>query len=112
MTQFTKGESVVLLPLSEAGLQAAQNGERWMETASAAGGGERFLICSEPVLLEGQVREIARVARSWADLDESLGVLADSLLADSGVAMMITFGLGRMLAGVTLYPIHRIADGA
>jgi hypothetical protein len=111
MSQFTEGESVIVLPLSEAGLQAAQHGERWMETASAAGG--RAVSDLQPdVLLEGQGREIARVARSLADSDEYLGVLADSLLADSGVVMMITSGLGWMLAGVTLYPIHRIADGA
>jgi two-component system OmpR family sensor kinase len=81
-----------------------------METASVED--ERFLIYSQPVIVDGQVSEIVQVARSLAEQDEYLGALRRNLLAGSGVATMIAFGIGWLLAGVTLSPIHRITRTA
>lgn len=108
--QSPEGESDIVLPLSDAGLQAVQNGQPWVETASVED--ERFLICSRPVVLEGQVREIVQIAGPLAEQDQSLKALRGNLLVGSGIATLAAFGLGWMLAGITLRPIHRITQTA
>lgn len=103
-------ETDVALPLSEEGLKALQVGQSWTEIATAEG--ERLLIHSEPVALEGQPVEILQAATSLADRDAYLGVLRRNLLAISAAAVIIAFGAGWVLAGLSLRPIDRITQTA
>ena len=100
----------VILPLSEAGLEALQQGDSWVETASIED--ERLMIYSAPVAIEGRVTEIVQVAHSIAGQDQYLGTLRRNLLVGSGIAVMIAFGSGWVLSGVVLRPIHRITQTA
>jgi len=100
----------VVLPLSDAGWQAVQSGESWVETASVEG--ERLLIYTTPVIVEDQITEIIQVARSLADQDQHLSTLRRNLLIGSGVATLVAFGAGWILSGLVLRPVHRITQTA
>jgi two-component system OmpR family sensor kinase len=100
----------VLLPLSDDAFQAAQNGETWMETASVDG--ERVLIYTVPILVEGQLREILQMGRSLTTRDQSISALGGNLLLAGIVAIVVAFGLGWVLAGISLRPIHRLTQTA
>jgi signal transduction histidine kinase len=99
-----------VLPLSDAGWQAVQSGESWVETSTLEG--ERLLIYSTPVIAEGQLTEVVQVARSLAEQDQHLNTLRRNLLIGSGVATIVAFGVGWILAGSALRPVHRITQTA
>lgn len=98
------------LPLSEAGLQALQAGERWSEAVEI--GGERWLVYSEPLSLHGEVIAIVQAARSLADRDRSLRALGTMLLIGGALTTGIAFVAGWALSGLTLRPIHRVTQTA
>jgi len=98
------------LPLSDAGWQAVQSGESWAETASVEG--ERLLIYSTPVVVEGQVTGVVQIARSFADQYQYLGTMRRNLLIGSGAATIIAFGAGWVLSGAVLRPVNRITHTA
>jgi two-component system OmpR family sensor kinase len=98
------------LPLSDAGWQAVQSGEPWAETASVEG--ERLLIYSTSVLVDGQATGVVQVARSFADQHQYLGTMRRNLLIGSGVATIVAFGAGWVLSGVVLRPVNRITQTA
>jgi len=98
------------LPLSDAGWQAVRTGESWAETASVEG--ERLLIYSTPVVVEGQVTGVVQVARSFADQYQYLGTMRRNLLIGSGAATIIAFGAGWVLSGAVLRPVNRITHTA
>ena len=98
------------LPLSDAGLVAVQNGESWVEIASVEG--ERLLVLSTPVVSEGQVTEIVQVARPLTDRDRALRALGGTLIVGGLLTTLFAFGVGWMLSGITLRPIHRITQTA
>ena len=100
----------VNLPLSDAGWRAVQSGEPWAETASVEG--ERLLIYSTPVVVEGQVTGIVQIARSFADQYQYLGTMRRNLLIGSGAATIIAFGAGWVLSGAVLRPVNRITHTA
>jgi two-component system OmpR family sensor kinase len=100
----------VVLPLSDDALQAAQNGETWMETATVEG--ERVLIYTVPILVEGQLTEILQMGRSITTRDQSISALGANLLIAGIVAVVVAFGLGWVLAGMSLRPIHRLTHTA
>jgi two-component system OmpR family sensor kinase len=100
----------IVLPLSDAGLQAVQRGESWVEIASVEG--ERLLIHARPVTVDDQVTQVVQVARSLADHDQYLSTLGRNLFIGSGVATIAAFGIGWILAGLVLRPIHRITQTA
>jgi two-component system OmpR family sensor kinase len=104
------GQDDVVLPLSEQGLRAAQDGEAWTEVASVEG--ERTLIYVTPVITEGQVTGIVQVGRSLVDRDRSLSALGATLIAGTIVTTLVAFGIGWALSGITLRPIHRITQTA
>jgi two-component system OmpR family sensor kinase len=99
-----------ILPLSDAGLQAAQSGESWLEVASVEDG--RLLVYSAPVVTEGDVTEVVQVAHSLAEQDQYLGAMRRNLLVGSGLAVVVAFGTGWVLSGAVLRPIHRITQTA
>ena len=74
----------VVLPLSDDAFQAALDGETWMETATVEG--ERVLIYTVPVLVEGQLSEILQMGRSITTRDQSISALGMNLLIAGIVA--------------------------
>ena len=100
----------VILPLSDAGLQAVQGGESWVETASVED--ERLLVYSAPVVIEGAVTEVVQVAHSLAEQDQYLATMRGNLLVGSGVAVIVAFGSGWVLSGLVLRPVNQITQTA
>lgn len=98
------------LPLSTDGLKALQNKQDWWETDTVAG--EMSLIYSRPVIVNNQVVYIVQDARSLTERDRSLQSLATTLMIASAIVILIAFGVGWFLAGITLQPIHRITQTA
>ena len=98
------------LPLSEAGLDALQAGEPWSEVVEIEG--ERWLVYLEPLSLHGEYIAIVQAARSLADRDRSLRALGTTLLIGGILTTLFAFGIGWVLSGFTLRPIHRITQTA
>lgn len=104
------GENLIL-PLSQAGLQAAQRGETVVEVAQI--NTERLLVHNQPFAYGAdQMQLILQVATSLADQDQTLNTLGRILMAGSSVAVIVTFGIGWLLAGWTLQPIGRLQQTA
>lgn len=98
------------LPLSAKGLQAVQNQQDWYETATVSG--EELLIYSRPVIVNGEVVYIVQAARSLTERNRTLHFLATTLVIASAIVTLIAFGIGWVLSGITLRPIHRITQTA
>ena len=98
------------LPLSDDALQAVQSGETWMETATVEG--DRVLIYTVPILVDGELSEIVQVGQSLTTRDQSINALGVNLLIAGIVAVIVAFGLGWVLAGMSLRPIHRLTQTA
>lgn len=98
------------LPLSDDGLRAAQQGQSWLETASLDDG--QFLIRSEIIEQPAGKRQIIQVALPIEDRFQFLGELRNILIIGDTLVIIIAFGIGWALAGVTLRPIHRITQTA
>jgi two-component system, OmpR family, sensor kinase len=110
VAEFPINDQEMTLPLDSAGLQAVQHGQAWSEIARVDG--VRWLIYNQPVIHNGQVIGIVQVARSLADRDRSLEALAVTLSIGSLVTILGAFGIGWVLSGFTLRPIHRITQTA
>lgn len=98
------------LPLSDEGLQAVQSQKDWYETATV--NDEEMLIYSRPVIVDGEVVYIVQVARPLTERNRSLQSLAATFLAAGLLTVLIAFGIGWVLSGITLQPIHRITQTA
>ena len=98
------------LPLSAEGLQTLRAGSIWWETAVVDE--EKLLIYNRPVVSAGEVVYIVQAARPLTDRDHSLTVLGSTLLVAGLFTILIAFGVGWTLAGITLRPIHRITQTA
>jgi two-component system, OmpR family, sensor kinase len=98
------------LPLSAEGLQTLQNQKEWWQTATVSD--EQMLIYSRPVIVNSQVVYIVQVARSLTERNRSLQSLATTLLIAGLLMVMVAFGIGWFLAGITLRPIQRITQTA
>jgi two-component system OmpR family sensor kinase len=104
-------EDAFTLPLSEAGLQAVQRGQTWVEIGSIES--ERLLIQSQlSTSNEAGVPLIVQVAVSLADRDQSLVTLGNLLIVGSSLVVIAAFGIGWALAGLTLRPISRLRQTA
>lgn len=98
------------LPLSDTGLAHLQRGQAWTEIATIED--ERWLIYSQPLAVGPQVVGIVQVGRSLADRDRSLQGLRMTLILGSTLTTAVAFGIGWVLSGMTLQPIHRITRTA
>jgi two-component system OmpR family sensor kinase len=98
------------LPLSAEGLQALKNKQVWWETSSVAG--DRLLIYNIPVIFRGNVTFIVQIAQSLAQRDQSLTALSSTLIFAGLLTILIAFGIGWILSGFTLQPIHHITQTA
>jgi signal transduction histidine kinase len=81
-----------------------------METATVEG--DRVLIYTVPILVEGQLTEILQMGRSLTTRDQSINALGVNLLIASILAIVVAFGLGWVLAGMSLRPINRLTQTA
>jgi two-component system, OmpR family, sensor kinase len=106
----SSGRNEVVLPLSESGLQAAQDGQVWVEIVPVEG--ERTLIYTRPVIAGDQVIGIVQVGRPLTDRDRSLAALGGTLIVGTVLTTVIAFAIGWALSGITLRPIHRITQTA
>lgn len=98
------------LPLSASGLQALKNRQVWWETSSVTG--DHLLIYNIPVIYQGKVIFIVQVAHSLSERDQSLAALSRTLIIAGLLTILIAFGIGWILAGATLRPIHHITQTA
>jgi two-component system OmpR family sensor kinase len=98
------------LPLSADGLQALKDKQVWWETSSATG--DHLLIYDIPVIYQGNVRFIVQVAQSLAQRDQALAALGSTLIVAGLLTILIAFGIGWILSGETLRPIHHITQTA
>jgi signal transduction histidine kinase len=98
-----------VIPLSEAGWKACQQGQTWNETVATEAG--RLLVYSRPVAAQGQTG-ILQIARSLVESDQSLDTLRNILTGGTVMATLFTFGLGWVLSGAALRPIDRITQTA
>jgi two-component system, OmpR family, sensor kinase len=98
------------LPLSAEGLQTLQNQKEWWQTATVSD--EQMLIYSRPVIVNSQVVYIVQVARSLTERNRTLQSLATTLLIAGSLMVLVAFGIGWFLAGITLRPIQRITQTA
>ncbi|MFZ5909380.1 MAG: ATP-binding protein [Chloroflexota bacterium] len=104
------GRSEDALPLNADGLQALNDQQTWWETAVV--GEQRMLIYSRPVTSEGQVVYILQVARPLTERDRSLQALGVTFGIASLVTLLVAFGIGWVLSGITLQPIQRLTQTA
>lgn len=98
------------LPLSAEGLQAVQSQKDWYETAIVSD--EEMLIYSRPVIVDGKVVYIVQVARSLTERNRTLQSLSTTFILTGLLIVLIAFGIGWALSGITLQPIHRITQTA
>lgn len=98
------------LPLSDEGLAALQDGQDCYEAATVSG--EKMLIYSRPIVRDGETSSIVQVARRLTERDRTLKSLATTLIGAGVITMLVAFGAGWALSGLTLRPIHRITQTA
>ncbi len=98
------------IPLSQAGLQAAQSGQTTWETGEYQE--QTMLIYTRPLVINGEVRYILQAARPMTERNRSLGFLTTAFTAASLLTILVAFGIGWVLSGITLQPIHRLTKTA
>ncbi len=98
------------LPISKTGLSTVQNGEDWSESAVVQN--EPLLIYSAPVFTQEKVTQIVQIASPTTERDQALGTLRLILVVGGGLAILLAFGMGWVLAGMALVPIHQITGTA
>lgn len=104
------GRAEDALPLSNEGLAALQSGQDWLQDDIVSD--EHMLIYSRPVIQNGETVYIVQVARSLTERDRTLQSLATTLGVAGLLTILIAFGAGWALSGLTLQPIHRITQTA
>ena len=98
------------LPLSATGLKTLQAKQIWWDTTYI--NGDHLLIYNSPIVYQGNVIFIVQVARSLSEQEQSLATLSRILIIAGLLTILIAFGIGWILAGVTLRPIHNITQTA
>jgi len=104
------GRSDDALPLSNEGLATLQSGQDWWQEDIVSD--ENMLIYSRPVIQNGETVYIVQVARSLTERDNTLQSLATTLVVAGLFTILVAFGAGWALSGLTLRPIHRITQTA
>jgi two-component system OmpR family sensor kinase len=101
------GDTVVL-PLSDAGLQAVRRGRPWDEIVWIEE--ERFLIHSQLIRGPDGIPRVVQVAGSLTRRDRDLNTLRNILILGSSMTVIVAFGIGWLLASLALRPIHRLTQ--
>jgi signal transduction histidine kinase len=100
----------IRLPLSDEGLHAVKQGQPWVETAWLDT--ERFFVRSQLVEGPEENTEILQVAFFIEDRYEFLNELRNILVISDSLVIIVAFGIGWVLAGLTLRPIDRVTQTA
>jgi signal transduction histidine kinase len=109
-------QDVDVFSISDDALVEIQGGTPVRDIAQQEG--TRWLVYNVPVFAsvapggKDDVVGIVQVARPLADRDRSLRALGLTLVVGSVSITLIAFGIGWLLAGTTLRPIHRITQTA
>ena len=98
------------LPLSEDALAAIQQGEDWYESGIV--NDENMLIYNRPIMVRGELTYIVQVARSLTERNRTLNSLATTLSIAGLITILIAFGVGWFISGLTLRPIGRMTQTA
>ena len=98
------------LPLSEEGLTTLVNQDEWWSAEMVDD--EHMLIYSRPIVQNGEMVSIIQVARSLVERDRTLKSLAVTLGFSGLVMVILAFGVGWALSGMSLRPIDRITQTA
>ena len=104
------GRSEDALPLSDDGLATLRNQLDWWEDETVDE--EHMLIYSRPIVQNGETVVIVQVARSLVERDRTLKSLAVTLGIAGLVMILVAFGVGWILSGMSLQPIDRITQTA
>jgi signal transduction histidine kinase len=104
------GRAEDALPLSDEGLAALQSGQDWFQDDMVSD--EHMLIYSRPVIQNGETIYIVQVARSLTERDRTLRSLATTMGVAGLLTILVAFGVGWTISGVTLRPINRITQTA
>jgi signal transduction histidine kinase len=98
------------LPLSEEALQNLIGQKGWYETGDVQN--QQMLIYDRSIEANGKVEYILQVARPLTERNHSLEMLRNTLLLASLFTLLVAFGIGWILSGITLQPIQRITRTA
>ena len=98
------------MPLNAQTLQAVTAGKEVFEITRSDD--EPLLVYSRLVTMANQESIIIQVARSLTDQVRFLNILRLFLFTGSVIAIAVAFGVGWVMAGLTLKPIHRITQTA
>lgn len=99
-----------VLPISEDIWHAVVGGEPRFEFVTTDA--EHLLVYSQVVVEPDEPPVVIQVGRSLADRDRFLTALRVILTIGSSLAVMTAFGVGWVLAGLSLRPINRITQTA
>jgi signal transduction histidine kinase len=91
-------------------LLALQSHQEWWEIATVAE--ERMLIYSRTVVINKEGSNIVQIARPLTERDRTLQSLASTLIFAGLITVLVAFGIGWFLSGLTLQPIQRITQTA
>jgi signal transduction histidine kinase len=100
----------VILPLSPGAMQAVQNGEAWFDITTIDG--ERLVVYNRLVEGVDGGQEILQMAQSLAFADDIQAAIRTILFIINTVIIFVAFGIGWLMAGLALRPIHRITQTA
>ena len=90
----------------ESNFKNLRSQNEWWEIPSSQNG--RLLIYNRPVVAEGELISIVQTARPLAERDRSLAGLGTTLIVASLLTTFLAFGIGWIISGITLRPIHHI----
>jgi signal transduction histidine kinase len=98
------------LPLSDEALQKLSGQKGWYESGQVQN--QQMLIYDRAIEANGKVEYILQVARPLTERNHSLENLRNTLLLASLFTLLVAFGIGWILSGITLQPIQRITRTA
>lgn len=104
------GSSQDALPLTEEGLRRAQAGLEVWETHRE--NEQRLLVYTLPITRQDGNQYILQVARSLAERDRTLDALGHMLVTIEIATLVVAFGIGWALSGITFRPIKRMTQTA
>lgn len=104
------GISESALPLSSSGLAALKNQQDVWEIANYEG--DEMLVYNLPGEIDGEVLFIVQVARPLTERNRALSSLERILIGAGLLVTLAAFGIGWVIAGAALRPIHRITQTA
>lgn len=98
------------LPLDEQDWDHLFAGESWGQIADVED--VRVFVFNQPVIVEDELIGVVQISRSLADRDHSLRSLSGVLMLGIALTTFTAFGIGWIISGATLTPIHKLTQAA